>query len=1301
MANLYAQKLKSFSSLPREERFKLLTNFNKISKIQKGIWLQYLIDPSSNAYNLGFLIKLNDGSEDSKFKKSINKTLEVHPILRSVFYEDSETQDVYLFPLSAEALNISEINLNHLRELNTHVEKEYSRPFNLREEIPIRITKIIFSSEIYYLFIFHHIAIDGQSIDILKTHLQNFYDNPFFNVAQDIGYFNYIQEEEKEYLKNSIDQWKIYYNNFEPQEIMWTPLQNQEKSGALIITRALSPEENKAVNSVVQEIQCLPFTFFHFCLSLSFYVCKGIKNLSIGTTTQNRLKEEYQNAIGLFVNTVLLKTELKPEFLLNKLIKDINENNLISISRDVVPYNELVQSLQLPALQKKFQLVLECQRQNSSINNSLFSNIDIKIYRKAKFDMSYFVHIDEKENYTIDVEFDSDIISTKEAKDLLDELIELIVRMPSYLRDKLSIKDLMKDKALSVTFGRALEHGISLDGLINNFKFNKNPAILGPTSTTFNELFQEAAKFCEFVKKNSGLNDIIAIDADRKASAIAMYFGAWLANKKVLLITNDLPKNRILLMLSEAKVCDIYSYKEGEYLKTNNQSSLGFKHSNKNSDQDTAGYIIFSSGTTGNPKGAIIEENSIINLIFSLKELISKYEIKKAALNAEFLFDASVQQILQLFLGISLYILPKEERLDIDLLINALNKYEIEEIDCTPSQLRMFFEENLFKRVPTLRLVLVGGEPLDKTLLDLIKNESKVNFINAYGPCETTVDVSFKIIDKDTQVNNIGSPILNTQIYILDKENNQVPIGEVGQLVIQGPSVGNGYLNSNKLVANPFIELDLGSGIKKTYLTGDLAYIDPHKEIFIQGRLDTQIKINGVRIEIKEIDNIASDIPGVQAAVSYFDKEKNHLILFIQTQSKSMHPKFIIECLSKHLPNYMLPNFVILRECFLLNSSGKIDCAKMLENYFENKNAANDSGMSTTLTKKQFEIASVWAKHTGVKLENIKADSDFFSIGGNSLLAFRALKELREKVNPKLKISHLLSRATLKEISEQETENNLTTKLYENIYDLNSPEQSLKTLILLHPVGGSVACYNDMAKFLEPFNIKVIGVQDDIEINIDQKPLSINVYAESVADKIYKKYKNGHILGWSFGGILSFLVAQSLLKKKFVVNSLTLVDTMFNPLTLAEYNENFGIKSFLSVLSLQKPLNIDNNELNFILNNPDFDFDKKIQKTYQLLIEIKSCEIDINYFKKFIELTNYHRQLMTTLNDTEFSEKINNFNTIYASDTLSESNSPIYNWNPYSYGELNTHIIKGDHYSIITNKEIFYLVLSILKGKMI
>jgi amino acid adenylation domain-containing protein/thioester reductase-like protein len=442
-------------------------------------------------------------------------------------------------------------------------------------------------------------------------------------------------------------------------------------------------------------------------------------------------------------------------------------------------------------------------------------------------------------------------------------------------------------------------------------------------------------------------------------------------------------------------------------------------------------YVIYTSGTTGKPKGVMIEHSSVINEIgFQINQIT---EVSRLLLSANYVFDASVEQIwLSLFTGSELHIVDENKILDVDFINNYVVSNEIECLNTTPTYVEMLD----LKSLTSLKYIILGGEPLLRGL------DTSAIVFNTYGPTEATIiATSFKLSGNNFRSNIIGRPIDNYTCYILDKNLLPLPVGGIGELYIGGSGLARGYLNlpelsQEKFISNPFqTEEESQQNINgRLYKTGDLVRYMSDGTIEYIGRNDFQVKIRGFRIELGEIESKILSYSGVKQAVVLAkeqtntgkDESVNKYLIGYYVSDKKLDEDGLLEYLKQELPEYMVPSMLVYLDKLPLTIHGKLDKRLLPDPEFD---LTVDYAAPVNWIEKQ--ICDAYAEILHMDVNSIGINSDFFKIGGNSILVIRLVSRLQHKNNFKININEVFSLKTPKAIAAiiKDGDNNLNIQL--------------------------------------------------------------------------------------------------------------------------------------------------------------------------------------------------------------------------------------------------------------------------------
>ncbi|MEM7187583.1 MAG: MupA/Atu3671 family FMN-dependent luciferase-like monooxygenase, partial [Bacteroidota bacterium] len=353
---------------------------------------------------------------------------------------------------------------------------------------------------------------------------------------------------------------------------------------------------------------------------------------------------------------------------------------------------------------------------------------------------------------------------------------------------------------------------------------------------------------------------------------------------------------------------------------------------------------------------------------------------------------------------------------------SLIQKHEVTHLQSTPS----FYEELLAQEggdeaLKQLDTLLVGGEALKQSLANRLLTTTERPLHNMYGPTETTIWSAVKTI-KDQSPVTIGSPIANTQIYLLDANDQLTPFGVPGELCIGGNGVSNGYINNTELTQSRFVTNPFREG-ERIYKTGDLARWLPNGELEFLGRLDTQVKIKGHRIELKEIENVIMEMEAIeQAVVTTTDVQESPLLVAYIKAPELREVEVVKDYLRSKLPNYMIPHHITKIAEFPLTPNGKIDVKQL--SFSEATKAAERKHVAPR-NKMERQLAKIWSDF--LQLETLSIDDNFFEIGGNSMKAFQLLSVLNSTLHLELKIIAFFQFPTVRTLAQS-----ISTQLQRN-----------------------------------------------------------------------------------------------------------------------------------------------------------------------------------------------------------------------------------------------------------------------------
>ena len=592
---------------------------------------------------------------------------------------------------------------------------------------------------------------------------------------------------------------------------------------------------------------------------------------------------------------------------------------------------------------------------------------------------------------------------------------------------------------------------------------DKTAVIACDTTLTYRELNEQANKIAHsLLACGIQKGDIIAIKLSRKSYLFSAMLAVLKSSAAYMPIDPTYPEDRIEYMLIESKANYCIDENNIHELLTNkciNNLDIEVTHND-------AFCALHTSGSTGKPKMSLLKHGGMMNFIAANQRFWQGVDTVVSA--TIITFDAFVMDsVLSVAQGKQVVLASEDEIYNQNLFEKLFEYTENNMFFSTPTKIENYIESsNDITYLSRIKNFVIGGEVFSEHLLELIKDVSpNSKAYNIYGPTETTICVTVaEVIDKMDI--HIGKPIANTQIYIVDKFMNIVPIGVTGELCIAGDGVGAGYLNRPELTAEKFIDNPFGKG--KLYKTGDLAYWREDGNIAYVGRNDFQVKIRGLRIELGEIENAICGIDGISQAVVVVRKndEGRQLICAFYTGAK-VDAKEIRNHIGKKLPKYMLPHICTHLDEMPLTSSGKINRKALPEVDLY----AIDTDVEYVAPVTEQEKILVSAIESTLGIDKVGIMDNFFDVGGDSLKAIELISKL-EKQSYHTDTKTIFECDTVKELAEKLTATETEQELFDYSGDIPATDAQMR-------VYTAQSMNSDSTTYNIPYVFKVDNVDNE------------------------------------------------------------------------------------------------------------------------------------------------------------------------------------------------------------------------------
>ncbi|WP_289661661.1 non-ribosomal peptide synthetase [Flavobacterium panacagri] len=1141
---------------------------------QQEIWSDCIFGGSdaNKAYNLSVSIKFKGALAIDTFEQALNTLVQRHEGLRSVFSPDGRFMCIYSnYTTEISHHDFSDLPIDEKQPaIDVSVKEEVNSLFDLVNG-PLFRVKLIKINDFEYLSVLtiHHIVGDGLSIDIILEELGTIYSayienkepklpepERFSEFAEKINSFM----ESHEY-KTLEDFWISIYKESVPT--LELPLDytrpslrtyNSDRIDFPLDDKIINELKNIGINSGCSLVTTLLAAFEVFLSKLT-----GQNDLVVGFPSSGNTLYDMRQLIGDCANLLPLRSKINPDISFAEYLKQRNSELFDAYEHQQVSFGHLLKSFAIARDASRIPLVpviltvdlartIENEFSFTGLNHSFKPNprqygtfeIQLHIFRAKdgpSFQWLYNTTLFKPETITQMMNSFEEIIKgvISNANNPISDLIggnylteynELNNTEMPYPKETLS--DLLRKQAENTPENIALEFHDS--------------------KTTYFELHQKVNQFAHYLKSQGVQSgDFIAVSFPRSPELLYALLAIMQCGAAYLPLDPEYPKERLEFMLNDSNAKILLTSKELfahlpswpqmlfiedviDSLEQYSTMPLPFVLS-----AEITAYILYTSGSTGNPKGVPITHNNLVNFLYSMALEPGINENDRLLSITTISFDiAGLELYLPLLKGATLILADHETARDGRLLLDLVKKEKINFLQATPTTWSMLLDSGWSEKLPIK--ALCGGEAMPADLARELLTKCDTLW-NVYGPTETTIWSSIKQIKPDDKLITIGKPIGNTQIYILNEQSQLVSSGNIGEIVIGGDGVAKGYWNRPELTAEKFIKNKFSANDEEIlYRTGDLGKILPNNEIECLGRLDQQVKIRGHRIEPGEVEQVLMSLDEIKSAVVLADE--NFLIAHVVPASSLPDAEYQIpkwrEILSSKLPAQLIPHDFNLLEKIPTTLNGKID-RKELSLYKTNKKHS----YTAPRTEEENIVATIWKE--SLNIENIDIFSDFFEMGGHSIKGVKVMIEIEKHTGIRIPLSALFKYSTVEKFAKLL---NTGTEIYSDCLVPIKPIGNKVPLFLIHGAGLNVLNFINLSKHFDE-DQPVYGIQGTKPKGFDGWYESIEAMAAYYVEAIIKVNPKGPyaLAGFSFGGIVAFEMTRQLRAQGKTVSLTALLDS--------------------------------------------------------------------------------------------------------------------------------------------------------------
>lgn len=1034
-----------------------------LSFAQEAMWFLDQLEPGNPAYITGNALRLRGQLHVEALGQSLNEIVRRHESLRTNFAVVDGQPAQVISPALDLALPLTDLEGLPVAEQEARVRQlvntEAGRPFDLEREPLVRVRLLRLGAEEHALSLcIHHLVSDGWSTRVLFRELSALYrafsrgeSSPLPELP--IQHSDYVLWHRQRLLGGVLDAQLSYWE----QQLSGAPpdvqLPTDRPRPAIQTYRGarrfftIHKDLYQPLKALGQGERCTTFMVLLAAFQTLLHRYTGQDDIVVGSPIAGRNQPEVEDLIGLFLNMLVLRSDLSGNPTFRELLAGVREVTLAAYEHQDVPFERLVEALRPPRDPSRsplFQVMLEVSPlQTLELEGLSVSHMELD-NGSAQFDLSLRLR-EGAGGLAGHFEYNTDLFSTATIDRLAGHfqvLLEGIARDPEQRIAELPLLSESERNQLLVELNDTRSEYPSHLALHQLFEAqaDRTPETVAvdfdDQLLTYSEFNRRANQLAHHLRKlGVGPETLVGVYMERSLEMVIALYGILKAGGAYVPLDPEYPAERVAFMLEDTQVPVVLTQERlVDSLPSHRAKVLCLDSQWETLAQENDGnpasvvrpghlaYVIYTSGSTGRPKGVMNTHRGISNRLLWMQDRYQLTEGDRVLQKTPFSFDVSVWEFFwPLMVGARLVVARPGGHRDSGYLVSLITEQGVTTVHFVPSMLRLFLEESRLEGCNSLKRVICSGEALPFDLQERFFERVDAELHNLYGPTEAAVDVTHWQCHPEGDLRGtvpIGRPVANTQLYILDCHGQPVPIGVAGELHIGGIQVARGYLNRPELTAERFVPDPFSQDPEaRLYKTGDLVRYQPDGNIEFLGRLDFQVKVRGFRIELGEIEAVLSQHPAVRDAVVVAREDvpgdKRLVAYVVPVATSAVQPGALREFLQSKLPDYMVPAAFVQLQALPLLPNGKVDRRGLPALEWERQAATVYVSPSDGLEK---AIAGIWQEL--LQVDQIGVDDSFFELGGHSLLIVQAHRRLSGIADRDLSITDMFRYPTIRALAE-------------------------------------------------------------------------------------------------------------------------------------------------------------------------------------------------------------------------------------------------------------------------------------------
>nr|WP_239032851.1 non-ribosomal peptide synthetase [Pseudoalteromonas luteoviolacea] len=1028
---------------------------------QQRMWLIDQIEPGTYKYNIPNALKLVGELDQEILHKALSMIVERHEIIRTHYTLGNNgeplqcvKQDVELTLSLTDLVNLTESEQS--TRVAERIAYQSQKPFSLANDLMLRAELIKLHEQMHVLIVtMHHIASDGWSMGILTNELTALYGALARGEqgqleALPVQYGDFACWQRKilsgSSLEHLLNYWKAELAGMPQLHNLPTdfPRPTQPTYNGGRVMTSIDSELLGQLKQLANREDATLFMALHAAFSAFISIYSGDKDIVIGTPVSNREQSELEQLIGCFVNTLVLRSDLSDNPTCAELVQQSKRRLLGAYEHQQLPFERLVDELQPQrslSHSPLFQVMLVMQ--NYAAGDLSLGDMQILPVEQdapaALFDLN-LIFAEQAEGAVLTWCFAEDLFETatiERFSEHFETVLSAFARNPQQLVSDISFLSEQERQYLlkecndttqpypdNITIIDWFEKQVALTpeamAVVSEesaLTYQQLNARANGLATHIQSLGSHDGR-CIGIMMDRCVEMVVSILACMKAGAAYVPLDPQLPEAQMTYIVSD---TQLELILSTTAIVESNKHAPQHFVDVCSHDILQ-KSQDNNASRGTShlspAYVIYTSGSTGKPKGVVCGHQGLVNRVHWMQETFNLTHSDVILQKTPFNFDVSVWEFFwPLVTGAKLVMAKPNGHKDPAYVVGAIKSHKVTVLHFVPSMLEHLLQSQNWQSCDSVKHVICSGEALSLSTMHRFQGTgTRAKLHNLYGPTEASIDVSYWYCENETDLSSvpIGYPIDNTELHILNSNLELVPLGVAGELYIGGVGLAHGYCNQPELTAERFIKNPISeSSSERLYKTGDLVRRRKNGEIEFLGRIDHQVKVRGLRIELGAIENVLMSHPSVDKAVVVADEQQQSISAFVVAAAQPELLSELRKTLSQHLPDYMRPDMLNLIDDIPLTYSGKVNRRALLS--IEHRSSQEQVVIEQPRNAQEELLFELWAEALGQKHFGI--DDSFFENGGHSLKAISLIMKMNQAFSVQLSVSDLFEYQTIRKIA--------------------------------------------------------------------------------------------------------------------------------------------------------------------------------------------------------------------------------------------------------------------------------------------